>query len=325
MPCRAPSPNAGSPPRARGRRRRRAAREVAARFTPACAGTTPAAGAASRRAAVHPRVRGDDSGGLAFGVAWYGSPPRARGRRTDCPCSNAPSRFTPACAGTTRLPHAARCCSPVHPRVRGDDSATQMLTPTARGSPPRARGRRRSGGARMARFRFTPACAGTTAPLAGGGDVARFTPACAGTTEPSTRRARALPVHPRVRGDDPLPCAAIATCGGSPPRARGRQRRACARVPLERFTPACAGTTPAVTPRRAATSVHPRVRGDDVESRGGRGGLPVHPRVRGDDIADLIESSDLDGSPPRARGRPRRRVTATRARRFTPACAGTTD
>src|SRR5690606_39021501 len=202
-------------------------RAYAARFTPACAGTTTSPSG-------FPRVI-------------RGSPPRARGRRVggrrrtrcftvhprvrgdDMPLvrhCDPGARFTPACAGTTtgrwyvldaadgspprargRLNPAIRAKSrrAVHPRVRGDDVAVD--------------------GVRCGDHRFTPACAGTTVLLElrerapdGSPPRARGRLAQAGAI------ADIRSVHPRVRGDDVGGDTKGELRDGSPPRARGRRQ-----------------------------------------------------------------------------------------------------
>ena len=281
---RLPARGSGSPPRARGRLPLLGHAVDRARFTPACAGTTPRCVCGSGWPAVHPRVRGDDAGRMLCSQLSRGSPPRARGRRADARPLPDGRRFTPACAGTTRPCPPRTIALPVHPRVRGDDGTTGHVRTWGVGSPPRARGRRRR-----------PAHP-TRAP--------RFTPACAGTTPRRRTAATRTSVHPRVRGDD---SAARTTPGrgrGSPPRARGRRRALGCHRPVLRFTPACAGTT------------GPQV--DRAER------FSVHPRVRGDDKARVASEGAPHGSPPCARGRRRSTWCGRGSQRFTPACAGTT-
>ena len=91
---------------------------------------------------------------------------------------------------------------------------------------------------------------------------------------------------------------------GSPPRAWGRLPRSVSpRCPL-RFTPTCVGTT---THGREA-SVPPT----------------VHPHVRGDDLDITNDANGNAGSPPRAWGRLRLVAVWHQAVRFTPTCVGTT-
>ena len=50
----------------------------------------------------------------------------------------------------------------------------------------------------------------------------------------------------------------------------------------------------------------------------------VHPHVRGEDVAGAATHDDVNGSPPRAWGRPRGSRQATASPRFTPTCVGKT-
>ncbi len=134
--------SAGSPPRARGLRLVLEVVEVRARFTPACAGTSPPEGTEAILMPVHPRVRGDFE--------------RIAGGRV------ADARFTPACAGTSSRARRSRGVSSVHPRVRGDFSFAAAISPAALGSPPRARGLQVEPPDDLVEVRFTPACAGTS-------------------------------------------------------------------------------------------------------------------------------------------------------------------
>ncbi len=214
------------------------------------------------------------------------------------------------------------------------------LSPSAGGSPPRARGQRISCPLRQGNFGFTPACAGTATcglvgpvhprvrgdrlfrsefdtdddgspPRARGQQVSgvvpmspsRFTPACAGTAGGSRSAAPCSAVHPRVRGDSMGAEPVTQSTCGSPPRARG-QGFGCGELGASgRFTPACAGTGPPARLRWSPFSVHPRVRGD-------------RPGVAGACDRNV-------GSPPRARGQDAAHDVPGLHFRFTPACAGT--
>src|SRR5690606_2436331 len=137
----------------------------------------------------HPRVRGDDSGGVAQLDDYEGTPPRARGRRAR------PGRWlrggwnTPACAGTTREDLAAADEWTEHPRVRGDDCRWSSPPPTGHGTPPRARGRPRLRRGRLGGSPEHPRVRGDDVYLADQalhyGCLWGNTPACAGTTHPA--------------------------------------------------------------------------------------------------------------------------------------------
>ena len=156
---------------------------------------------------------------------------------------------------------------------------------TAGGSPPRAWGRPHQPRPLAARPRFTPTCVGTT------------WWACSAGLSPA--------VHPHVRGDDQDIYRALPGCAGSPPRAWGRRAGGLGPARPVRFTPTCVGTT--------------------LRRPGTRRWRTVHPHVRGDDIQQNEARRYLGGSPPRAWGRQRRRRHRLALRRFTPTCVGTTS
>ena len=93
--------NQGSPPRARGRRRRLPRQPDDAGLTPACAGTSSHSRKVCPRNWAHPRVRGDVLlREIEYGIR-VGSPPRARGRPAVMVSSVSWLGLTPACAGTS--------------------------------------------------------------------------------------------------------------------------------------------------------------------------------------------------------------------------------
>mgnify|MGYP001639887470 CR=1 FL=1 len=92
---------------------------------------------------------------------------------------------------------------------------------------------------------------------------------------------------------------------GSPPHARGRQKKVTAKVRRNRITPACAGKTATGTVRIPTVADHPRMRGEDA-----RVGKTSRRHI---------------GSPPHARGRQRSGDPGERAGGITPACAGKTS
>ena len=111
---------------------------------------------------VHPRPCGGYSHHLGERPGFHGSPPHMRGTRF---CSRAPRcirRFTPAHAGNTQPPVAARGIYPVHPRTCGEHK--RGITPwySSPGSPPHMRGTLPSAIVCHGFSRFTPAHAGNT-------------------------------------------------------------------------------------------------------------------------------------------------------------------
>src|SRR5690606_2384436 len=121
------------------------------------------------------------------------SPPRARGPRRAGHVRNRAHRFTPACAGTSRVEVQALTQDAVHPRVRGDLERDGEAGGDGGGSPPRARG--------------------PPGKPRGHQRSARFTPACAGTSRTVTPSNASPSVHPRVRGDLPTEtgCVSVKT------------------------------------------------------------------------------------------------------------------
>ena len=136
----------------------------------------------------------------------------------------------------------------------------QMLRPT--GSPPRVRGK-------VADSRKTPNCP-------------RITPACAGKSFFTVQPPQTRQDHPRVCGEKALLGVVNVFAEGSPPRVRGKGRRAIRALSVRGITPACAGKRP----------------------------------------GDYIGYRLAAGSPPRVRGKAMRVVQSSRCRRITPACAG---
>ena len=111
----------GSPPHARGRRRRWRGLLGGVGITPACAGKTDTTGFPVLSTEDHPRMRGEDMSGIDGTLELLGSPPHARGRPAGRYMLTDWSGITPACAGKTRCP-LLRASSPRdHPRMRGED------------------------------------------------------------------------------------------------------------------------------------------------------------------------------------------------------------
>ena len=112
------------------------------------------------------------------------------------------------------------------------------------------------------------------------------------------------PDHPRMRGEDFGVARGRSIWPGSPPHARGRHLRFGDAPANPGITPACAGKT-------------------HVAERVGDPGRD-HPRMRGEDFREHASPRLGRGSPPHARGRPRRSFVSFFPRRITPACAGKT-
>ena len=232
----------------------------------------------------HPRAGGDDAFTIAASNSLGGTPPRGRGRPDGAAPAHLARRNTPARAGTTPAYFGGASLLLEHPRAGGDDIVRRHSPHRYSGTPPRGRGRRMRG--------------------AGGAGVERNTPARAGTTSPQGGHTSWSGEHPRAGGDDLGETVGGLSERGTPPRGRGRPRCCLDLVPLQRNTPARAGTTRTGSPPGAGWPEHPRAGGDDREHSGYGGQVP--------------------GTPPRGRGRPRRRRRRAAQRGNTPARAGTT-
>ena len=152
------------------------------------------------------------------------------------------------------------------------------------GSPPRVRGK----------LRFTMEL----------NAMLRITPACAGKTSGSRSKARTLPDHPRVCGENSKLASKPIKYLGSPPRVRGKQLKVYGTPEEQRITPACAGKTPHCCGGWRTGADHPRVCGENTQSSG--------------------TASHGVGSPPRVRGKPYEMLRLLARERITPACAGKT-
>ena len=208
-------------------------------------------------------MRGEHGSGYFSGSWDSGSSPRARGTRFPRRRRSGRSRFIPACAGNTPSCSGRTAHRAVHPRVRGEHAAEDLL---------------------------------------GNADL-RFIPACAGNTCKHGDEAAGDAVHPRVRGEHEARLTMSCRDGGSSPRARGTRIENENGDIVPRFIPACAGNTQQQHLSHPAHSVHPRVRGEHLlvdldlgagvrfipacagntrRGSAGKCGVAVHPRVRGE-------------------------------------------
>ena len=168
-------------------------------------------------------MRGEDKRFFGNMLVQGGSPPHARGRPDSAAQWADQPRITPACAGKTSAPSSTRRSSRDHPRMRGEDQIPCIPLFDDEGSPPHARGRRRSLWFVLGFGGITPACAGKTLDGVSGGTITadhprmrgedrparppasanqRITPACAGKTSEAHAQPPDTPDHPRMRGED---------------------------------------------------------------------------------------------------------------------------
>ena len=132
----------------------------------------------------------------------------------------------------------------------------------------------------------------------------RFTPTCVGQTNNQSNTILVCAVHPHVRGADMSAIHSEVVFIGSPPRAWGRRGEYSISAVLLRFTPTCVGQT--------------------LSAGGGLMPISVHPHVRGADLQLDRPRIFVFGSPPRAWGRLVQADVVTDRQRFTPTCVGQT-
>ena len=151
------------------------------RITPACAGSTNLVLPITLEYQDHPRLRGEYSSLLQNERVTLGSPPLARGVQYSLQMAILIHRITPACAGSTYLRRYVTSVARDHPRLRGEYVLTINPYDATQGSPPLARGVRKSDKRINSTKRITPACAGSTAAPTGFTSIAED--------------------HPRLRGE----------------------------------------------------------------------------------------------------------------------------
>ena len=171
-------------------------------------------------------------------------------------------RITPACAGNRRSAQSMRRTLRDHPRLRGEQISSAVMSRIMPGSPPLARG---------TGYRSTALC-----------NLPRITPACAGNSLTKCSQICVEKDHPRLRGEQYTDDDSETLEKGSPPLARGTVVTAHPRVSLAGITPACAGN------RKFCTSIFQPVKD--------------HPRLRGEQGILAFFKRAFLGSPPLARG-----------------------
>ena len=110
----------------------------------------------------HPRLRGEYYLEEWKERFYLGSPPLARGIRTNDNSESLYARITPACAGNTATSTYGDTISWDHPRLRGEYAVSARKKEKGLGSPPLARGIRSTTTVLAGYCGITPACAGNT-------------------------------------------------------------------------------------------------------------------------------------------------------------------
>ena len=213
----------GSPPRVRGTDPALLRPCHSRWITPACAGNRSSFTVKFSGQGDHPRVCGEQCNGSPEGGGAEGSPPRVRG--TGRGGAGAPGivGITPACAGKSSSGSLSSMDIQDHPRVCGEKAPAKPPSTRPYGSPPRVRGK-------VPRLRLPDSHRG-------------ITPACAGNRPGDTIIIDSDQDHPRVCGEQPMPCPDSRTKVGSPPRVRGTDWPPKKVAASRRITPACAGNS----------------------------------------------------------------------------------
>ena len=179
-----------------------------------------------------PRLGADGSSPNAWGTGRA----RHRHRRND--------RFIPECVGNRTKRSASKQHTSVHPRMRGEQHEHQKPCCCKFGSSPNAWGTGVS--ERIAQFGF------------------RFIPECVGNSAIQSVVKAHLPVHPRMRGEQPSEPILVIWPTGSSPNAWGTAHRDSPVRKIHRFIPECVGNSSGKRQRAAIQSVHPRMRGEQA-------------------------------------------------------------
>ena len=150
----------GSPPRVRGKGLDRPLSDLRHGITPACAGKRFMLNPCGLYLRDHPRVCGEKEIAAGRDVAYWGSPPRMRGKVDESGHENVEVRITPAYAGKSCPRHRPQRLRRDHPRVCGEKILDFALVIQLQGSPPRMRGKALRRCTQCRRGGITPAYAG---------------------------------------------------------------------------------------------------------------------------------------------------------------------
>ena len=131
----------GSSPLTRGKQNRVPCKPGDDGLIPAHAGKTTALPPFRRHTPAHPRSRGENVRSLRPVRLASGSSPLTRGKRRGRPRRTQRRGLIPAHAGKTSAFDAARSARAAHPRSRGENPMTSIMSANMRGSSPLTRGK----------------------------------------------------------------------------------------------------------------------------------------------------------------------------------------
>ena len=212
----------GSPPRVRGKERKRCCTATGTGITPAYAGKSRLHTSVLPWRRDHPRICGEKERWQGIWNSGVGSPPRMRGKASGPGVLSSLSGITPAYAGKSPVRELLLIVSRDHPRVCGEKLAGRCPAPAGLGSPPRMRGK-----AWLVAVPLPPVWD-----------------------------------HPRVCGEKFQGSDTYHATQGSPPRMRGKVRRERGPMRSRRITPAYAGKRHNGKKKAIPGQDHPRVCGE---------------------------------------------------------------
>ena len=277
-------PTCGSSPLTRGKRPCCRRRFPHKRLIPAHAGKTRPAQARTMVRSAHPRSRGENLRRPSGSLAASGSSPLTRGKPAQILQIEIAARLIPAHAGKTGLAAAVDRLRAAHPRSRGENQSTRRPALLQRGSSPLTRGKHQDLGYRC--------------------DGLRLIPAHAGKTDSRSLAIFDTPAHPRSRGENRVLKPGGYMLAGSSPLTRGKPVVTHADGHTTGLIPAHAGKTATPSAASAATTAHPRSRGENFQR--------------------CLTACQMLGSSPLTRGKPREVLKIEVAARLIPAHAGKT-
>ena len=150
----------GSPPHGRGKVMQVCIATGLRGITPAWAGKSCRAAAASTRGRDHPRMGGEKAANFLAVCGPRGSPPHGRGKGPALHCSSPVPGITPAWAGKSYCPATRSFWSWDHPRMGGEKASIRVMVLLALGSPPHGRGKGKDDRRNQQCGGITPAWAG---------------------------------------------------------------------------------------------------------------------------------------------------------------------
>ena len=232
----------GSSPLARGTPKADSAVDGVQGLIPARAGNTGEAGRTEGADGAHPRSRGEHIAYEASQGHQAGSSPLARGTHTPLNRQSRTPGLIPARAGNTP-PHQVQDQEPgAHPRSRGEHLALVIISDSALGSSPLARGT-------LPYYHWSAFFGG-------------LIPARAGNTGTPSQPTTPCRAHPRSRGEHSRSASKKCCRSGSSPLARGTRWLFGFSTCWKGLIPARAGNTPKSQQTGKLARAHPRSRGE---------------------------------------------------------------